>query len=110
MASVLKIYQIWPNTPQKHLEIPQVPVAILVIDTIGCLPVTSRGHQCTLTTLYKHISYVFAIPVKEKSAEKVQTYLTGIVTHKGGSVAILSDNGTELKKTQYLMMLVKNWA
>ena len=30
--------------PQKHLEIPQVQVTGLVMDTIGHLPVTSRGH------------------------------------------------------------------
>ena len=36
--------------------------------------------------------------MKEKSAENVvQAYLLGILAHKGGSVAILSDNGTEFK-------------
>ena len=39
--------------------------------------------------------YVFTVPIKEKSAENViQTYLSGILAYKGGSVAILSDNGT----------------
>ena len=46
---------------------------------------------------YTH--YMFAVPMKEKSAENViQAYSTGILAHKGGSVAILSDNGTEFKK------------
>ena len=37
--------------------------------------------------------------MKEKSAENaVKAYLSGIFTHKGGSVEILSGNGTELKK------------
>ena len=36
--------------------------------------------------------------MKEKSVENVaQAYLSGILVHKGGSVAILSDNGTEFK-------------
>ena len=36
--------------------------------------------------------------MKKKSVEKVvQAYLSGILTHKGGNVAILSDNGTEFK-------------
>ena len=36
--------------------------------------------------------------MKEESAENViQAYLSGILAHKGGSVAILSDNGTEFK-------------
>ena len=34
----------------------------------------------------------------EKAAENVaQTYLSGILVHKGRSVVILSDNGTEFK-------------
>ena len=47
-----------------------------------------------------HTSYVFAIPIKEKSAENVrQAYLTGVFAHKGGSIAILSDNGREFKNS-----------
>ena len=35
---------------------------------------------------------------EEKSAENIfQAYLSGILAHKGRSVAILSDNGTEFK-------------
>ena len=45
-----------------------------------------------------HTSYVFAVPMKENSAENVvQVYLFNILTHKGGSAAILSNNGTEFK-------------
>ena len=34
----------------------------------------------------------------EKSAENtIQTFLSGILAHKGGCVAIPSDNGTEFK-------------
>ena len=36
--------------------------------------------------------------MKEKSAKNViQAYLSGILAHKGGRVAIFSDNGTEFK-------------
>ena len=36
--------------------------------------------------------------MREKSAENVvQAYLLGILAHKGGSVAVLNDNGTEFK-------------
>ena len=46
------------------------------------------------------MSYVFAIPMKETSAENVvQAYLSGISAHKGGSISILSDNGREFKNT-----------
>ena len=40
----------------------------------------------------------FAVCMKEKSVENVvQAYLSGILAHKGRSVAILSDNGIEFK-------------
>ena len=41
-----------------------------------------------------HMSYVFAISMKEKSAENVvQAYLSHMIANKGRSVAILSENG-----------------
>ena len=44
------------------------------------------------------MSYVFAVPIKERSAENVvQAYLSGILAHKGGTVAILSDDAIEFK-------------
>ena len=37
--------------------------------------------------------------MKKRSAENVvQAYLSGIFTNKGGSIATLSDNGTDSKK------------
>ena len=83
--------------PQQHLEI---PVAVLAMDTIGHL--TSRGHQWALTAIYKHKSYVFSVPMKEKSAENIMHgCLSGMFSHKAGSIAILSDNGTEVKNTTF---------
>ena len=84
--------------PQNHLEIPQVPVAVLAMDNIGHLPITSKRNQWALTAICMPTPYVFAILMKEKAEESVvQTYLSGTSTHKGGSIAILSDNGTEFK-------------
>ena len=83
---------------QRHLEIPQIVMAVLEMDTIGYLPVTSKGNRWALTAICLHTSYKSAVMIKENFAENVvQTYLSGILAHKGGSVAILSDNGTEFK-------------
>ena len=41
-----------------HLEIPQVPVAVLAMNSIGHLPVTSRGHWWTFTVICMHTSCV----------------------------------------------------
>ena len=83
---------------KKHLEILQIPVAVLAIDTIGHLLVTSKGKRWALTAICLHTSYVFMISMKEKTAENVvQASLSGILAHKGRSVAIPSDTGTESK-------------
>ena len=84
--------------PQKHLEIPKVTVAVLAIDTIGHLPVMSKGNRWALTTICLHTLHIFTVPGKEMSAENIiQAYLSGTLAPKGGSVAIFSDNGTQFK-------------
>ena len=73
-------------------------MVVLGIDTIGLLSIMCKGKRGVLTAICLHTSYEFVISMKEKSAENVaQAYLSGILAHKGGSVAILSDNSTELK-------------
>ena len=58
----------------------------------------TNNFQRAFTAICLHISYVFAVPMKEMSAKNVvQTYPSGILAHKSGGVAILSDNGTEYK-------------
>ena len=44
------------------------------------------------------MGYVFCVPLKTKIAEEVtQTYIDNVYSKFGGSVRILSDNGTEFK-------------
>ena len=57
--------------PQQHLEIPQVPMALPIGDNLGYLPDASRGHQWASTVICIHTSYVFTVPMEEKSAENV---------------------------------------
>ena len=69
-------------------------MAVLAMDAMGNLPVMSRGHRRVFTAICMHMSYVFAILMKEKSVENVvQAYLSGIFAHKGDSIAIPSDKG-----------------
>ena len=64
-------------------------MAVLAIYTICYLPITSKGNRWALTAICMHMSYMFAILMKEKSAENVvQAYLFGILAHKGASVAV----------------------
>ena len=59
---------------QKHLEIPQIPIAVLAIDITGHLPVTLKGNRWALTAIYLHTLYVFVVPMQEKSAEMLSRY------------------------------------
>ena len=73
-------------------------MAVLAIDTIRHLLVTSIGHRWVLTSICLLTSYMFVILMKEKSAENaIQSYLCGILAHKAGSIAILSDSSTEFR-------------
>ena len=57
-------------------------MAVLAIDTIGHLPITSKGNSWALTAICLYTSYVFAILIKEKSAENVgQAYFSGILVY-----------------------------
>ena len=83
-----------PNTAKysQHLEIHQVLMAVLAMDTVGHLPVTSNGHQWALTVICMPTSYVCTISKKDKSAENVmQAHLSNMFAPIVGSIAILSE-------------------
>ena len=53
------------------------------MDTIGHLPINSNGIRSALMVICLHSSYIFAGPMKEKSAENlVQAHLSGILPTK----------------------------
>ena len=54
-----------------HLEIPQVPFAGCAVDTIGMLPMTSKGNKYTLTFMCLLTSYLIAVPLKSKPLKKL---------------------------------------
>ena len=59
---------------------------------------TCRKHRYALTVICMLTGYVFCIPLKTKTAEEViQTYIDHVYAKFGGSLQILSDNGTEFK-------------
>ena len=70
------------------------------MDLIGEFhPPTSKKHRYALTVICMLIGYVFCVPLKTKTAEEVtQVYIDHIYAKFGGSLKILSDNGTELAK------------
>ena len=46
-------------------------MAVLAIDTIGHLPVMSKGNRWALTAICLHTSYKFTVSMKEMSVENV---------------------------------------
>ena len=63
------------KAPTKHLEIPQIPMAVLAMDTVGHLPVTSKGNRWVLTAICLHASYLFTVPNEGKSAEMLSKFI-----------------------------------
>ena len=76
---------------QGQFKVPTTPMKFISMDLIGELhPPSSKGH--------KYAGYTFCIPLKTKTAaEVVKAYVDNLYAKFGGSLKILSDNGTEFK-------------
>ena len=82
-----------------HFDVATFPMQFISMDLIGEFhPPTSRNHRYALTVIYMLMGYVFCVPLKTKAAEVVtQAYIDNVYPNFGGSLKILSDNGTEFK-------------
>ena len=82
-----------------HFDIATFPMQFISMDLIGEFhPPTSRKHRHALTVICMLMGYVFCIPLKTKTPEEVtQEYIDNVYSKFGGSLKILSDNGTEFK-------------
>ena len=69
------------------------------MDLIGEFdPPISRGHHYALTAVCMLTGFTWCVPLKTKTAEEVsKAYLDHIYSNFGGSVKILTDNGTEFE-------------
>ena len=82
-----------------HFNVATFPMQFISMDLIGeFLPPTTKGKRYALTVICMLTGYVFCIPLKTKTAEEVlQAYIDNVYSKFGGSIKILSDNGTEFK-------------
>ena len=82
-----------------HFDVATFPMQFISMDLIGEFhPPTSKGKRYALTVICMLTDYVFCIPLKTKTAEEVlQAYIDNVYSKFGGSLKILSDNGTEFK-------------
>ena len=82
-----------------HFDVATFPMQFISMDLIGQFhPPTNRKHRYALTVICMLTGYVFCVPLKTKTAEEViQAYIDNIYSKFGGSLKMLSDNGTEFK-------------
>ena len=82
-----------------HFNVATFPMQFISTDLIGEFhPPTSKGKRYALTVICMLTGYVFGIPLKTKTTEEVlQAYIDNVYSKFGGSIKILSDNGTEFK-------------
>ena len=82
-----------------HFDIATFPMQFISMDLIGEFhPPTAKNNRYALTVICMLMGYVFCVPLKTKTTEEViQAYIDNIYSKFGGSMKILSDNGTEFK-------------
>ena len=82
-----------------HFDVATFPMQFISMDLIGEFhPPTSRKHRYALTVICMLTGYVFYVPLQTKTAEEViQAYIDQVYSRFGGSLKILSNNGTEFK-------------
>ena len=86
-----------------HSDIPTFPMQFISMDLIGeFYPPTSRKHRYALTVICMLTGYIFCVPLKTKTAEEaIQAYIDNVYSKFGGSLKMLSDNGTEFKNKMF---------
>ena len=82
-----------------HFDLASFLMQFISMDLIGEFnPPTNRKHRYTLTVICMLTGYVFCVTLKTKTAEEViQAYIDHVYSKFGGSLKMLSDNGTEFK-------------
>ena len=82
-----------------HFDVATFPMQFISMDLIGEFnPPTAKKNRYALTVIYMLMGYIFCGPLKFKTTEEViQAYINNIYSKFGGSMKILSDNGTKFK-------------
>ena len=91
-----------------HFNAATFPMQLISMDLIGEFhPPSSKGKRYALTVICMLTGYVFCVPLKTKTAEEVlQAYIDNMYSKFGGSIKILSDNGTEFKNKKNKLPII----
>ena len=85
--------EIIPRAPLNPIVVPHEPFHRIIIDCVGPLPKTKKGHQYLLTAMCPTTRYPIAIPVRNISTKTVLQHLLIFTTH-GFPKEIQCDQGT----------------
>ena len=82
-----------------NFDVATFPMQFISMDLIGEFHrPTAKQNKHALTVICMLTGYIFCIPLRTKTAEEViQAYIDNIYLKFGGSLKILSDNGTKFK-------------
>ena len=82
-----------------NFEAEPAPMRFILMDLIGEFhPPSSKGNRYALTVIGMFTGYTFCIPIPNKMAKTVlKCYMDNVYCQFGGSIKMLSDNGTEFK-------------
>ena len=85
------------------------PMDFICMDLIDKFhPPTRHGHHFALTACCMLTGFTWCIPLKTKTADEVVTaYKNHIACPSGGTVKILTDNGTEFKNKLFKEVVAK---
>ena len=90
----------------KHFKPGMRPMDFIAMDLIGEFhPPSSQGNRYALTGICMLTGFTWCIPLKSKKA--ADAYLQHVYLVLGGSMKILTDNGTEFKNEVFKEMLQK---
>ena len=93
----------------KHFKPSLKPMDFIAMDLIGEFhPPSSQGNRYALTGVCMLTGFTWCIPIKLKKATDVaRTYMQHVYSILGGSMKILTDNGTEFKNEVFREVLQK---
>ena len=93
----------------KHFKPSLKPMDFIAMDLIGEFhPPSSQGNRYALTGVCMLTGFTWCIPIKSKTATDVaRAYMQHMYSILGGSMKILTDNGTEFKNEVFREVLQK---
>ena len=85
------------------------PMDFICMDLIGEFhPLTSHGYHYALPAVCMLTGFTWCVPLKTKTAEEVaKAYMDHIYCNFGGSIKILTDNGTEFNNKLFKEVISK---